>query len=372
MTPARSPRRRLFRFPWRNAKQIRADIETEFRFHLDMRVDELVALGMLRDEAAAKALREFGDLDDARRYVGAVDQDIEAAQRRSERMSDLWQDLRYSVRQLRAAPAFTLAAIATLALGIGANTAIFSVVNAALLQPLPFPHQERLVRVLFTQQGHPDVSTPLDVFDYAKQSNDFTGFSTLERSTANLSRDGADAERIPAVRVGANFFSLLGVKPLTGRFFTEGEDQAAAANVAVISEQLWRRDFGADSSVVGKLVRINSAPYTIVGVVRAGERYPLTTELWMTKQFTARELDDQSRGARWLGLLARVKNDVDITAANEEVQRISVAMEHRFPEQYRDRRARIASVQEFVTGSVRQPLYIVLGAVALVLLIACA
>ncbi len=365
-------KRRLFRLPWRSARQIRADVEEEFRFHLDMRVDALIALGLSREEASVRALREFGDLDDARRYVGAVDHDIEAAQRRSEFMSDLWQDIGYALRQLRAAPAFTLAAIVTLALGIGANTAIFSVVNTVLLQPLPFPQADHLVRVAFRQQGHQDASTPMDLVDLRTQATSFAGFSTIEGTTANLSRDGADAERVPGMRVSANWFSLLGVKPLAGRFFLDGEDLESAPNLVVISEALWRRDFSADRSVVGKVVRINSAPYTIVGVASEAQHYPLSAELWMTKKFTAQELNDQSRGARWLGVLARVKDGVDVRAANAEVERISATMEHRFPEQFRERRANLVSVQEYMTGSVRQPLFIILGAVALVLLIACA
>jgi len=369
VTPAR---KKLFRLPWRTARQIRDDVDEELRFHLDMRIAALVSLGVSPDAARAQAAREFGDVDDARRYIGAVDRDIEAAQRRSDFMSDLWHDIGYSIRKLRAAPLFTLAAIATLGLGIGANTAIFSVVNGVLLKPLPFPRADHLVRLRFTQQGHSDVATPMDLVDNRTRATNFVGFSVIEGTTANLSRDNADAERVQGVRVNANWFSLLRIAPLAGRFFVEGDDDASAPNVAVIGEQLWQRDFGGDKSVIGKTVRINSTPFTIVGVVPGDQRYPVTVELWMTKHWAPNELSDQSRGARWLGLMGRVKDGVDVAAADNEVEKISEAMEKQFPEPFRERRVHLVSVQEFLVGDLRKPLFIVLGAVTLVLLIACA
>ena len=364
-------RKRLFRFPWRTARQIRADVDEELGFHLDMRVDALIALGLSPDAARTQTMREFGDLDDARRYIGAVDRDIEAAQRRSEIMKDFWHDIGYAARKLRATPAFTLAAIVTLALGVGANTAIFSVVNRVLLQPLPFPHAERLVRVVFTQQGHGDAGTPMDLPDNSARATKFVGFSIMEGTTANLIRDNSDAERVQGVRVGANWFNLLRVKPVAGRFFNDGDDKQGAANVAVIGEQLWKRDFSGDPSIVGKMVRINSQPYTIIGVAPA-DHYPISAELWMTKRFTAQELSNDSRGARWLGLLARVKDDVPVAEASAEVTRISELMEKQFPEEFRERRAHVESVQQFLTGDMRTPLFVMLGAVGFVLLIACA
>ena len=367
-----SHHRKLFRLPWRTSRQIDRDVDEELRFHLDMRVDALIATGLSPGVARAQALKEFGDLDDARRYIEAVDHDIEAAQRRSDIMRDLLQDIGYAFRKLRASPAFTLAAVATLALGIGANTAIFSVVNGVLLRPMPFPRPDHLVRVVFTQQGHPDASTPMDLADNRTRATNFVGFAAIEGATANLVRDNADAERVQGVRVSANFFDVLGPRPLVGRFFLKGEDQNGAQNVAVIAEALWKRDFGGSPSVVGKTVRINSAPFMIVGVVADAQRYPAAAELWIPKRFTAEELNDGSRGARWLGLLARVKDDVPVPVASAEVTRISEAMEKQFPEVFRERRARLASLQEFLTGDVRKPLFIMLGAVAFVLLIACA
>jgi predicted permease len=365
-------RRRLFRLPWRSPRQIRADVDEELRFHLDMRVEELVRLGTPRDAAHAQALREFGDIEDARAYIGAVDRDIEAAQRRSDLMNDLGQDFAYALRKLRATPAFTLAAIVTLALGIGANTAIFSVVNRVLLQPLPYPQADRLVRLGFTQGGHGDAGTPMDLVDYRTQARRFDGFAAMDNTTANLARDNGDAERLRALRVSDGFFDLLHVKPLLGRFFLRGEERSGGPNLVVLGEALWRRDFGADSTIVGRTLNINATAYTVIGVVPAATQYPTTTELWMLAQFDAQELSDAYRGARWLGYLARVRDDAPFDAARAEVVRISEMMEKRFPEDYRERRAFIKPLKEQLVGDMRRPLFLMLGAVALVLLIACA
>jgi putative ABC transport system permease protein len=365
-------RKRLFRLPWRSARQIRADIDEELSFHIDERVDALTALGVPPDTARAKAIRELGDVEDARRYIGAVDRDIEAAQRRGDLMSDLLQDIMYAVRKLRASPVFTLAAVATLALGIGATTAIFSVVNTVLIQPLPFPQADRLVRLKFTQQGHGDAGTPMDFIDYGKQSKSLVGLAVMEATTGNLSREQGDAERLQAVRVSANWFDLLRVKPVVGRFFNPQDDQQGVPLTAILSEAVWRRDFSADRSIVGKTVRINAVPRIVIGVAPAGRYYPTTVDIWMPKQFTTQELSDGSRGARWLAYLGRVKDNVDVNAARSEIRNISIAMEQRFPEQYRERRADAVPLHEYIVGDMRKPLLVIFAAVIFVLLIAAA
>jgi predicted permease len=366
------PGSRIFRLPWRSARQIRADVDEELAFHLQERIDALVTLGRSPEDARAQAEREFGDIDDARRYLGALDRDIEAAQRRSDLMQDLLQDIIYAARKLRSSPAFTLAAVITLGLGIGATTAIFSVVNTVLLQPLPFPQADHLVRMRFTQQGHGDAGTPMDLIDYRTQTKSFTGFALMEGTTANLSLPSGDAERLLGVNVSANWFDLLRIKPVVGRFFSVGEDQVGGPNVVVMSEQLWRRDFGGDPAIVGKPLRINAQSFTVIGVVPAATRYPVTAELWMPTRFTSSDMSDASRGARWLGELARVKDGVSLETADAEVTRISEAMETRFPEDYRERRAHIVTLHEYLVGDMQKPLLVMLGAVVLVLLIACA
>lgn len=364
--------RRLFKLPWRTARQIRADVEDELRFHMDMRVEALVAAGASPDAAAAQAMREFGDLNDARQYIRRMDANTEAARRRSDFMGDLRSDIGYAIRKLRAAPAFTLAVVLTLALGIGANTAIFSVVDSVLLRPLPFPNADHLVRFHFTQQGHGDAGTPPDLQDFRSQAKLFDDFALVNGLDASLARAGADPERIAGVSVSASWFSILRVRPLLGRFFARGEDAFGAPKVAVISEQLWRRSFGADRGIIGKIVTINSAPTQIIGVVPAAMKYPVSSDIWMPLQFPPSQLADGMRGARWLGMLARVKDGVSMERASTEVLHISQVMESRFPEQYRERRETIASVHDYTVGSLKKPLIIIMSAVGLVLLIACA
>ncbi|HWJ15025.1 MAG TPA: ABC transporter permease [Gemmatimonadaceae bacterium] len=364
--------RRFFNLPWRTRQQIRADVDDELSFHLDMRIDALVATGLSPDQARAQAIREFGDIDDARRYIRAVDHDIEAARRRSDYMNDLRSDVIYAVRKLRGSPMFTLTAVLTLALGIGANTAIFSVVNGVLLKPLPFPQQDNLVRIQFRQQGHGDASTPPDLADFRTRSRAFEGFAHYEGLTANLVREHAEPERIAGGQVSANWFSLLRVRPLHGRFFAEGEDTPSAPRVVVLSEALWRRDFAADPAIVGKQLQINAQLVTVVGIAPDGQGYPMRAELWTPLRFTTRDLGDATRGARWLGLLGRVKEGVPFETARAEVEQIEKQMEGLFPEQFRERRAQAIRLQTAIVGDLQRPLYVIMAAVAVVLLIACA
>jgi len=339
---------------------------------MDMRVEALVATGLTPEAASARALKEFGDMTDARRYIGRMDADTEAARRRSDFMGDLISDIGYALRKLRAAPAFTLAVVLTLALGIGANTAIFSVVDSVLLRQPAFPNPDHLVRFKYTQAGQGDAGTPPDLADYRTQATLFDGFALLNGMQASLARPGADPERILGTRVSANWFNLLRVRPLLGRLFAPGEDAFGAPSVVVLSEGVWRRSFGADPAIIGKTVTINSASTQVIGVVADSERYPVTAELWMPLSFPPAQLTDGVRGARWLGMIARVKDGVSVERANAEVLHISEAMEKRFPEAFRDRRISIVSVHDYTVGDMQKPLAIIMAAVAFVLLIACA
>jgi putative ABC transport system permease protein len=367
-----SPRKKLFRLPWRTSRQIGADVDEELRFHLDARAQDIMKLGVPEDTARAQAIREFGDVSDARRYITCIDKSTEAAMRRSEVMSDFWNDLTYAARKLRKSPAFTITTVVTLALGIGANTAIFSVINSVLLRPLPYPEADRLVRIKFTDGGFGDAGSPPDLADYRTRSKTFEGFAMMEGAAMNLVMPGSAPERLTGVRVNSSWFSLLRTHPLMGRTFAPGEDQEGAPKVAVLSENLWRAQFGADPKILNTPIQLNGEAYTVVGVVAAESQYPLTVQVFAPLVFTAKDRSDGTRGARWLGMLARVKNGTSLVAATADMSRITTELNAKFPKEYNKRTAVPVPIRDWIVGDIRKPLWVVMGAVILVLLIACA
>jgi predicted permease len=366
-------RKKLFRLPWRTARQIGADVEEEVRFHLETRAEELVRVHGLAPEAARmQAIREFGDVDDARRYMITIDRVTEAATRRSEILSDILTDLRYAARKLRKSPAFTITTVLTLALGIGANTAIFSVIDSVLLRPMPYPDADRVVRIRQTDGGGPDAASPPDLADYRTGTKTFVDFALLEPAALNLTAPGQSPERLSGARVSASWFSILGTPALRGRTFTPGEDQEGAARVAVLSEQLWRTHFGSDENIVGRTLSLNGDQFTVVGVASAEDQYPLTIDVFVPRILTAEERSDGTRGARWMGLLARIKPGVSLEAARADLQRVVDGLNRRFPDEYNHRTAEPVRLREWIAGDITRPLWVVMGAVGLVLLIACA
>ncbi|HEY7236593.1 MAG TPA: ABC transporter permease [Gemmatimonadaceae bacterium] len=364
--------RRLFRLPWRTRRQIGDDVDEELRFHIDMRVEELRALGLSPDAARAEAMRQFGDIDDARHYITAVDRATEAAHRRSEYMGDLRQDIVYAVRKLRSAPAFTLTVVLTLALGIGANTAIFSVVDGVLLRPLPFREPDRVMRVRFIYNGSPDAGSPPELNDFRTRNRTMQSLAMYAGASVNLVRAGADPELLVGVEVSANWFNILGVTPQLGRAFVEGEDREGAPKVAMLSDVVWRRDFDANPAVVGRAIDLNGEQVTVVGVMPAGRGYPFSAEVWVPMVFTARQLSDAYRGARYTQMIGRLKDGVSVEQAERDLSQIGAAIARAFPEDYKTLAMQPLPLQSAVVGDLRRPLWVIMGAVAFVLLIACA
>jgi putative ABC transport system permease protein len=239
--------RKVYRLPWRTARQIRADVDTELAFHIDMRVDALVALGNEPAAARAQALTEFGDVDDARRYIGAVDGATEAASRRRDLMGDLRQDLVYALRKMRSAPGFAAAVIAILALGIGATTAIFSVVNGVLLEPLPFPRAERIVRLYqVTDKGTRNSVSQPNYNDWAAGSRSFAALALLWGPGGTFTVTGLPEPVIAhGSAVTRDFFSVFGVQPEIGRLFNAEETTFGGPRTVVVSDGFWRERIGA-------------------------------------------------------------------------------------------------------------------------------
>jgi putative ABC transport system permease protein len=284
-------------------------------------------------------------------------------------MDSLRQDILYALRRLRQAPGFTLVAIATLALGIGANSAIFSVVNAVLLRPLPFPEPDRLVLVAQTWEGHPVVYSPQNFLDVEAQSRSFQGLAAIDTSGFTLTGQGA-ATRLDGAEVSASFFDVLRSRPALGRGFAAGENEPGKDKVVVLGEALWRTRFGGDPGVVGRTVQLNREPYVVVGIARAGFSYPEGVEVW-----TPLEYDDvfraKSRGAWHLRVIGRLKDGVSIEAARDEVATIAARLAKAYPEDDEGVGGTVVGLQEATVGAARRSLLVLLGAVGLVLLVAC-
>jgi putative ABC transport system permease protein len=283
-------------------------------------------------------------------------------------MNSLLIDLRYALKGLRRSPAFTSVAVLTLALGIGANVAIFSVVNAALVRSLPYPAPDRLVQLFAqTRKLHGAVSPP-DFADWRVQSHSFTEMAAVNEGSWALSGEGP-AEQVPGAAVTSGFFRVLGIAPDRGRGFTDDEAVPGQDNTVVISERLWRTRFGGDSTVLGKAIRLDGVSRLVTGIMPAGFDFPGGSELWVPLGFTANDLATQ-RGAHYLDVFARLAPGVTLQRAALEMGAIASRIDKEFPQINPGQTVRIVRVHDALIGDARQSLLILLGAVGLVLLIA--
>jgi putative ABC transport system permease protein len=286
-------------------------------------------------------------------------------------MGNLLQDLRYGIRMLAKSPGFTALAVITLALGIGANTAIFSVINSVVLRPLPFHEPGRLVALWQTESapGNFPLTGP-DYLDWQAQNHtlEATSLYSWER-TANASNAG-QTEAVSVNSTQANFFAVLGVQPKIGRAFDAGEDQAGKNHVAVISNAFWRRQFGGRSDVLGKTIKLNEEPYSIVGVLPDWFNFHHATEIWTPMDMTRKALGP--RGSHSYRAIARLQPNVSASQAQAELNGITREVAKQNGDDDKFNGAVVVSLTEQLTGDSRQGLLILLGAVALVLLVACA
>jgi putative ABC transport system permease protein len=282
-------------------------------------------------------------------------------------MRNFIQDLRYGIRMMAKRPGFTLIAALTLALGIGANTAIFSAVNAVLLKPLPFPESQQLVDLseTFKPDGFGSVSVPT-IEDWKTQNTVFAGISAYAFTSFNLG-GGDTPQRIPGINVSANYFDVLGVKPTLGRSFLPGEDVAGSERVVVIGDELWRRNFGADPGIVNQTIPLNGQKYTVVGVMpRELSALYSTVQVWSPLVFP--EKDRLDRGNHKYLVIGRLKSGVTLSQAREQMNAIAQRLE----EQYKNGRGiRLTQIEELWVANVRSALLMMMVAVGFVLLIAC-
>jgi putative ABC transport system permease protein len=342
------------------------DIEEELRVHVEMETEINIKRGMPPDEARAVALKSFGDLgrNTERGY------DI----RGGGWLEALWQDLRYGARMLFKQPGFTAIAALTLGLGIGANITIFSVVNAVLLRPLPYPDADRLV-FLWSEAPAQNIreraSAYANVADWREQNKSFEDIAASDPTVVTLT-GAAEPEQVMSVRASANLFPLLGVAPMLGRTFTADEERQQA-RVVVLSHGLWRRRFGASPNVLGQTLEIDGVSSQVIGVMPERFRSGKETPMWEPHTlFPDWEAQKAQRGTGSWQVVGRLKPHVSLAQAQVEMSAIAQRLERAFPVANKGLGVNLVPLQLHYTGSnVRLALWMLFGAVTLVLLIAC-
>ncbi len=281
----------------------------------------------------------------------------------------LFNDLRFAARVLRKNRGFTAVAVLTLALGVGANTAIFSVVHAVLLRTLPFPQPDRVLELNETARGSLMTLSPPNLLDWQAQNTTFTAIAAYSESTTTLS-GGAEPQQLDAADVGAELFTILGVPPMYGRTFNSADEQRGAPRVVMLGYGLWQRRFGGDPSLVGGTLTFDGRPYQVIGIMPRGVTFPGEIDLWFPMRLMPEDISPNQRGAHYLSAVGRLKDGVTVTQAIADLARIEAQITSQF-----------SSVEGYgvwaqplldsMVGEVRRPLLMLLGAVGFVLLIAC-
>jgi putative ABC transport system permease protein len=354
------------------------EIVEELAQHLDDRYERLTTTGATKDEAYHAVMVELTESDRLARELLRLEcpdsQETPLGTPGSKNiMADFWQDLRYGLRTLLKNPSFTAVAVIALALGIGANTAIFSAVNAILLQPLPYKDPEQLLMVWedASVQGFPhNVAAAGNFNDWRVQNQVFEGLAAIGRKSFNLTGAG-DPERVDGREVSGNLFQLLGVEPQLGRPFAPEEDQPGGNRVVILSHALWQRRFGSDPTIVGKPLTINGESHTVIGVMPARFKFPSREdELWVPLVFDSKQAAD--RGRHYLEVVARLKSGMTLAQAQAEMSTIAARLQQQFPGSNTNLGVALTSLHEEVVGDIRPALFVLLGAVGFVLLMACA
>jgi predicted permease len=352
--------------------RIASEVDDEVAFHLQQEIEAHIARGLSPAAARQAALRAFGGLVQTREAVGDV---------RTIWLDGLWRDVRHAVRALRATPAFTLAALAVLTLSIGASTAIFSVVDAVILRPLPYHAANRLVSVgehNFKNASGFDsrLVAPQNFLDWHARHTVFTGLAAIGYASISLKAEaGQDPEILQTQAVTSDFFSVLGTAPLLGRPFTVANEVTGRAMVAVISYGLWQRRFGGSPDVVGRHLPGIRGSFEIVGVMPPSFAFPAgavrPTEVWIPNVFNDEDRVRRNSFGYRLTVIGRLRDGVSIQQAQAEMDRITAALAAETPRWFTDRVARVEALQDSVTRDVRTWMFMLLAAVGFVLVIAC-
>jgi putative ABC transport system permease protein len=345
------------------------EFDAELEEHLHLLAERFERQGLAPDEALIAARRQFGNTTRLREDRWEL-QTIAV-------IESLWIDLRHAGRALRKRPTFAAAVVLTLALGIGANTAIFSLCNAVLLKPLPYAEPDRLVTLWEQANGSLGTVAPANFADWRHQARSFSAVAAIASSSLVLTGSGEPA-RLSAGTVSWNFFALLGIDPALGRGFLREEDQPGRNRVAILSYATWVDRFGGRADIVGSDVTFNDATYTIIGVLPAdfefaakgsGARLLTKYDVWVPLALDPARLQ---RGTHPLRVLARLAPGIDFDTAQAELNVLAAALARAYPEDNKDKGIRAVPLAEWLTGEARQPLFTLLAAVGFVLAIACA
>jgi len=340
------------------------DLEEEMQAHLETQAEENEANGMPAEEARYAARRQFGNAT----HLKEVSKDM-WGWASLERLA--W-DVRYALRTLRRAPGFAAVVVTILALGIGANTAVFSVVDAVLLRPLPLAGADRIVCVWEEnlRLGWPQLTpAPANFVDWRVRNHVFTDMAALQGMIYAITGDGTP-EEVEGNPVTANLFPLLGVSPILGRHFAPEEDRPGARKVALISYGLWQRRFGGAASALGRDVRLDGVPHRIVGVMPRGFAFPERSDVWVPIGFTSRQL--AMRDNHYLRVFARLKPGVTLVRARRDMARVAADLAREYPATNTDLGAVVIGLQEQMVGDTRLGLWALFGGVGCLLLLACA
>jgi putative ABC transport system permease protein len=361
--------RRLFRLPWRSAARVVSDVDEELRFHLESRADELIATGVSPEQALAEAYRRFGDSDDVRRHALAVSIGSRRRTRVRELGVGLAQDFRFALRQIGRAPLFAGVAVLTLALGIGANSAIFSVVHHLVLSPLPYRDGNRIVQLMRTTGGgHILLATTQAQLDaWRVRARSLEEITTVDPTEYTLG-SGAERERVVGAAMEPNLSHFLGVRALLGRSFTPNDVLTGAAPVVMLGYGIWRRRFGGRADAVGTTVVVDDTTRTIVGVAPPGLSVPMNAKeqvaIWTPLM--------QSSTGLFPFTFAKLRRGVTVDQAGRELTAIANTLPTKSRVSAGGESIRPMRPQDFLGDDFQRALLLLFGAVGIVLLIACA
>ena len=348
-------------------ERVDQEFTEEIQAYLDMLTERKISEGLSPREARRNALIEVGGVEQVHEKVREV--------RMGQLIETAWRDVRFGLRALVHSPVFSVVTVLSLALGIGANTAIFSVVNGLLLRPLPYPESDRIVDVWHTppQQSFPGLDrfsvSPANYIDWKAQSSAFEQMAVYTDMRFSLSTSNDPLSLIGAP-VSSDFFSVLRTNAIQGRTFTPDDEQPGKDQVAVIGHGLWQRAFGANPNIIGQTLTMNSRSFTVVGIMPAGFEFPQEAQIWVPLAW-----DDKERQVRSIHdylVIARLKQNVSQEQAQAEMNTISSRLEQQYPEENSGWGARVIPLREDLVGDIRTALLVLFCAVGFVLLIACA